>query len=200
MPKVTLRPSGHEIEVSSDKNLLESLRDEGIFLNSSCGGFASCSDCRVIVKSGQDVMGTQSFEETQLMGNVFHVTKERLACQLFPQGDMVLDTSLHKNLDIKPVKPKTAPTRVRKKEEVEDIHKERREKREAKEAAQNGGQETEPWFKHWEKTEDAEGTPVKKRLGGGDRPKFFRTDNFETLEIDKVSEEDVEKKPDKKES
>ncbi|MEO5668962.1 MAG: 2Fe-2S iron-sulfur cluster-binding protein [Bdellovibrionota bacterium] len=54
----------------------------GVLIQQTCGGTPSCADCRVIVKEG----GAESLEpmehpEKALLGNVFFITKERLACQ-----------------------------------------------------------------------------------------------------------------------
>ena len=52
-----------------------------MYIKSSCGGVASCTDCRIKVIAGEDSLTTPPFEEVQLLGNVFHITKERLSCQ-----------------------------------------------------------------------------------------------------------------------
>ena len=48
MATVTLNPSGKKLDLGTDKSLLEALVEEGIYIKSSCGGHASCSDCIVI--------------------------------------------------------------------------------------------------------------------------------------------------------
>ena len=52
--KVTLRPSGEIVEVEEGRNLLEALREKNIYIKSSCGGHATCSDCVLKVVSCED--------------------------------------------------------------------------------------------------------------------------------------------------
>jgi ferredoxin len=54
----------------------------GVIIQQTCGGTPSCTDCRVVIREG----GAQALEpmenaEKALLGNVFFITKERLACQ-----------------------------------------------------------------------------------------------------------------------
>tara|TARA_B100000886_G_C20292646_1_gene436132 strand:- start:117 stop:434 length:318 start_codon:yes stop_codon:yes gene_type:complete len=68
---------------SLDKcSLLDLLREKGVRIRSSCGGHATCGDCVVKVKSGDKLLSAVNFEEKKLLGNVYYITKERLACQL----------------------------------------------------------------------------------------------------------------------
>jgi len=60
----------------------------GVLIQQTCGGTPSCTDCKVIVKNGVDT----GFEaplgpELRLMGNVYYITHERLACQAQVKGD-----------------------------------------------------------------------------------------------------------------
>ena len=93
--KVTLKPSGQIVEVAEGKNLLEALREQDIYIKSSCGGHATCSDCIIKVVSGEDYVTPPPFAELKLLGNVFHITKERLACQTCLVGDVTIDISKH---------------------------------------------------------------------------------------------------------
>lgn len=95
MATVTLKPSGKKIEIATDKSLLEALTEQGIYIKSSCGGHASCSDCIIKVVSGADNLNEPTFDETQYLGNVFHITKERLSCQTRLNGDICIDISSH---------------------------------------------------------------------------------------------------------
>lgn len=79
---VTLYPTMQVLHVDSEKTLLPQLLAQGIFIKSSCGGHASCGDCKIKVRSGEDFCQSPPFAEIKLLGNVFHLTKERLSCQL----------------------------------------------------------------------------------------------------------------------
>jgi len=181
MHKLTLRHSGEVLELDGETSVLEALREQNIYVKSSCGGNGSCSDCIVKVTAGEDNVTEPTFDEMQLLGNVFHITKERLSCQTKLTGDVTIDVSTHdKAADESKLKAKTSSfkkaksnstTRVRKKEEVDEIIQERKDKASAKRELQD----TE-WQKHWEKDKEDGARP--KRLGGGKRPKLFRTDNI----------------------
>src|SRR6476620_3773409 len=93
--KCTLWPSGETLELNGEETLLKQLKDQGKKIKSSCGGCATCSDCVVVVKSGEMNLTPQTFEETRLLGNVFHITRERLSCQTKVTGDVTLDISAH---------------------------------------------------------------------------------------------------------
>jgi len=166
------------IEVDGETNLLVALREEGIYIKSSCGGYASCSDCMVKIVEGFDNINSPSFEETQMIGNVFHITKERLACQMKVCGEVSVDISRHdeaadaakinkKNNKFRKNKP--AVVKKRSKAEVDEIMNERRQKRDEKEVKRQS------WEKHWEKEKDG----LKRGTGGGKRPKTFRTDHLD---------------------
>jgi ferredoxin len=78
MYKIKVIPHNIEVEVNGDDTVYEQFKAQGIHINSSCGGCASCSKCIIKVESGEDFMNEIPFEEKQLLGNVFHLTKERL--------------------------------------------------------------------------------------------------------------------------
>lgn len=205
MPKLILRPSGQVIEISEDQNVLDCLRAEEIYIRSSCGGGASCGDCMIKVVSGEDHLSPPPFEEIQLLGNVFHLTKERLACQLKISGDVSIDISHHnlkadqdkrekKNKDFSKSKIK-----VKKKDQVQEEKIERDKEREEWKKSKD-----EEWQGHWKQEDD----PMKpKRLGGAKRPKLFKSVEPEDLiTVEKVDKykvtmpEKKEVKEDKKET
>ncbi len=80
--EVNISNNGDQVTLD-EESLLEACRKKGIKVRSSCGGHATCSDCIVLVKSGGNNMSDINFEEKKLLGNVYYITKERLACQIF---------------------------------------------------------------------------------------------------------------------
>ncbi|MBC98415.1 MAG: hypothetical protein CME63_11740 [Halobacteriovoraceae bacterium] len=174
---VHLHPKGNSIEIDGETDLLTALREEGVYIKSSCGGYASCSDCLVKILEGEDNINSPSFEETQMIGNVFHITKERLACQVKVEGEVKVDLSRHdESADAKKLTKKNnrfnkskAPVKKRSRAEVDEILSERKMKSEEKEKKRNS------WEKHWEKEKDG----IKRGTGGGKRPKPFRTDHLD---------------------
>ncbi len=60
----------------------------GIILQTTCGGKASCLDCKVRVTEGlESGFEKAGLDEVRALGNVFHITRERLACQALVKGD-----------------------------------------------------------------------------------------------------------------
>ena len=109
MNKVKIKASEEVFEVDENTTLLEALRQKEMYVKSSCGGNGSCSDCIIKVVDGTDFLNEPSFAEKQLLGNVFHITKERLSCQTRINGDITIDLSAHsKDVDEKKRKSKTA--------------------------------------------------------------------------------------------
>lgn len=188
--KVTLRPSGEVVEVDSSKSLLENLREKDIYVKSSCGGVASCSDCICKVVTGEDNLESPPFAELKLLGNVFHITKERLLCQTKIVGDVTIDISRHdKASDEEKLKSKTnkfsakkAQTKVRTRQEFEKIKEDRFQERKEKD------NKDKDWNRFWEKDQTNKGP---KNLGGGKRPKFFDTDKIYQDDSEKLSKESV---------
>lgn len=95
MATLTLRPEGITLDAPRDKDLLTIMREAGVYVKSSCGGHATCSDCIIKIVSGEDNLTPPPFGEIQLLGNVFHITKERLSCQTYLTGDATIDISGH---------------------------------------------------------------------------------------------------------
>lgn len=185
--KVTLKPSGEVVIVEEGKNLLEALREQNIYIKSSCGGHATCSDCVIKIVSGEDYITPPPFSELKLLGNVFHITKERLACQTCLTGDVTIDISKHDlATDEAKLKNKTSnftkkklPTRIRKEPDIKKIRSDRADERVKEES--NNLAKAETWKKHWEKNQDSE---APKKLAGGKRPKFFDTDKVDYEKTD----------------
>jgi ferredoxin len=168
--KLTLEPSGEVLDVNGEQSLFEQLTKAGKKIKSSCGGTGSCSDCVVIIKEGEEHMNPPGFEEIRLLGNVFHITKERLSCQVRVTGSVTIDISGHekKSKSKSAPVPKSPSVIVRKKEELQETASKSQEKDSEKKA--------DAWYRHWEKPDVAEGT-LPRKLGGGKRPRPFNTDN-----------------------
>jgi ferredoxin len=126
MYKIKLLPQNIEVEVNGDQTVFDQLKEKDIHINSTCGGCASCSKCIIKVVDGEDFMNDIPFEEKQLLGNVFHLTKERLACQLRVSGNLTLDISDH--TQAKDNKKKVLRrTQAQKNELIEQKERERKE-------------------------------------------------------------------------
>jgi ferredoxin len=180
--KVTLKPEGKVVEIEEGKNLLTALREADTYIKSSCGGHATCTDCIIKIVSGEDNLTPPPFEELKLLGNVFHITKERLACQTMILGDVTIDISKHdkasdearlKNKTSNFSKKKQVKTHVRKESDIEKIRMDREQEQADFESEQK--KKSDEWKNHWEKDKDE----APKKLGGGKRPKYFNTDKVD---------------------
>ncbi|HAZ13353.1 MAG: hypothetical protein A2X86_14980 [Bdellovibrionales bacterium GWA2_49_15] len=177
MSKVTLWPPQKnikEVEVNSDQSLLEQLKGAGLTIESDCGGHANCGKCVVKIHTGEDHLSPSEFKELKLLGNVFHLTRERLSCQTHVVGDVTIDLSAHSGVPAKKPskKPSNSKVHLKKSEQL---------KAEAMELSrQDVTPETPPeqqeadWFRHWEKTASKD-DPKGKHLDGNKRPRMFKT-------------------------
>ena len=95
MPKITILPHNIEIDSVEEEPLLQTLKNANIYIKSSCGGFARCRDCIIVLKAGGEHLNKPTFEEKNLLGNVFHITKERLSCQTKVGGPITIDLREH---------------------------------------------------------------------------------------------------------
>lgn len=178
--KCTLWPSGEVLSLNGEENLLQQLKKAGKKIKSSCGGCATCSDCMIVVKSGEMNLAPQTFEELRLLGNVFHITKERLSCQTKITGDITIDISAHEKNTFtgkneKVSVPKSTTTILKKREEVEKAVRESEEKSQEKPSG--------TWYRHWENNGEEPKGP--KKLGGNRRPKPFAYTDSDKEENDK---------------
>jgi len=175
--KCTLWPSGEILTLNSEETLLLQLKKAGKKIKSSCGGCATCTDCMIVVKSGETNLSPQTFEELRLLGNVFHITKERLSCQTRLVGDVTLDITAHdKSTSSAAPVPKSTTVVRKKREDVAKAVRDNEEKSREK--------PSEDWYRHWENQEDDPSKP--KRLGGGKKPRAFNYS--ETDDSDKDNE------------
>ena len=91
MPKVTFLPDGSEVEVREGLSLFAAAIESDAEVESQCGGRGGCALCRVIIREGVENLSEMEWEEEAHLGNVFHVTHERLACQTRIAGDVVVE-------------------------------------------------------------------------------------------------------------
>lgn len=99
------------------------VRDAGIgadvAIPSTCGGVGSCGLCKVIIAEGAENLNPLTPPELDKLGNVFFITKERLACQCVPSGDVSCNV------------PDDAAERTRRIEKSRALSRQRHEQRQA---------------------------------------------------------------------
>ncbi|MCG3176735.1 MAG: 2Fe-2S ferredoxin [Candidatus Omnitrophica bacterium] len=92
MPTVRYLPAGQVVRVEPGISVLDAALDAGIGLYHTCGGNASCSTCRVIVREGQAQLSVMEAVEAQVLDAFDLRPPYRLACQaLVLGGDIVVE-------------------------------------------------------------------------------------------------------------
>lgn len=81
-----------EIETSGDVTLLQLLRDHDIPVANSCSGEAICGWCKVTVTEGINKMHPPTNDENILREKKNLRKHERLACQIWVETDLTIDT------------------------------------------------------------------------------------------------------------
>lgn len=93
--------SGEQIsaQASPGDTLTQVAYRAGVRIQQSCGGAPSCADCVVKVddRSAPDAFEPMEHAEKALLGNVYFITKERLACQATVKNDSTVHVPNAKN-------------------------------------------------------------------------------------------------------
>lgn len=90
MPKVTFSSSGKSGDVPEKSTLLEAAEQFGIDLPHECGGFATCSTCRIIVEEGAENLAGIDFDEENMLEVAELNPPHRLSCQARILGDVTV--------------------------------------------------------------------------------------------------------------
>ena len=89
MPRITIGAQVVEAVVG------ESLFDVGARvsagIDTSCVGKGTCGLCRIRILAGADQLNPYTDEERKHLGNVYHLTRVRLACRTRIAGDVTFE-------------------------------------------------------------------------------------------------------------
>jgi ferredoxin, 2Fe-2S len=77
-----------EIQATSDDKVFELAKQCDAPVETLCHGIAACIRCKVKIVEGE--LSAPTPVERDRLGNIFHLTKERLACQSYVRSDVVL--------------------------------------------------------------------------------------------------------------
>lgn len=87
-----------EIEIKQtemlSQNLLQILNAHNIGISQSCGGFATCTTCRIIVTKGSEGLSERQEIETERAVERGFSENERLACQVEILADSASDIEI----------------------------------------------------------------------------------------------------------
>ena len=89
---VRCEPSGREVRVVHDTNLLDAVLQTGLGLGQSCDGIALCGFCRVKVVEGGENLTEMAEEERKVLAAQHAGDNERLACCARISGPVTITT------------------------------------------------------------------------------------------------------------
>lgn len=89
MPAVTI--AGVIVEVAAGTTLFEAGAKVAAGIDTACVGKGTCGLCRVRVVAGAENLNPYTEEELKHLGNVYHLTKVRLACRSKVSGDVTIE-------------------------------------------------------------------------------------------------------------
>lgn len=90
MAKVSFYPSGKVGEIEEGTSILDASEKLGLELRHDCGGFATCSSCRVMVVDGVNNLTEIDLDEENMLEEAELPDPFRLSCQATIKGDVVL--------------------------------------------------------------------------------------------------------------
>jgi len=90
MPSVRFEPSGICQEIAAGTSLLDAAEAMGVDLRHDCGGFATCSTCRVVVVEGMSNLTEIDLDEENMLEEAALSAPHRLSCQAKICGDVVV--------------------------------------------------------------------------------------------------------------
>jgi ferredoxin len=93
VPQVTIQGDGASIvvDVAAGSTLFEAGAKVSAGIDTACVGKGTCGLCRVKIVAGAEHLTPYSDEERKHLGNVYHLTKVRLACRSrLTGGDVTL--------------------------------------------------------------------------------------------------------------
>jgi ferredoxin len=92
MPLVTIVGDGEPklVEVIAGSTLFEAGAKVTAGIDTACVGKGTCGLCRVKIVAGAEHLNAFTEEERKHLGNVYHITKVRLACRSKLTGDITI--------------------------------------------------------------------------------------------------------------
>lgn len=94
MPIVTFQSgegAPRTIEVAAGTTLFDAGAKLAAGIDTACVGKGTCGLCRVKVVGGAEHLNAFTDEESKHLGNVYHLTRVRLACRTVVGGDVTVE-------------------------------------------------------------------------------------------------------------
>lgn len=86
MPTITFQPFHVTLPCDDGESVFAVARRNSVPISTACAGKATCGLCRVKIVAGEDHLSPFNAGERRHLGNVYFITKERLACQACVSG------------------------------------------------------------------------------------------------------------------
>jgi ferredoxin len=98
------------VDVEPGTSLLDAARICDAPVQTLCNGIAACMQCKVrIIEGGESLSSPEALEKDRI-GNIFHITGERLGCQAKVSGPVVVEV-LPVRLPKRDRRPRVPPQR-----------------------------------------------------------------------------------------
>ncbi len=90
--EVTFESDGTQwtTKVQRGETLLDAAQKCGAPVHTLCNGIGACVQCRVKVEADETHLSEPTALEKDRMGNIFHLTRERMACQACVLGPITV--------------------------------------------------------------------------------------------------------------
>ena len=89
--KVRFLPADVTVEVADGTTLFDAGARAAVGIDTACVGKGTCGLCRVKVIDGADALSAYSAEEERHLGNLYRITRVRLACRTRIHGDVTVE-------------------------------------------------------------------------------------------------------------
>lgn len=86
MPTITFMPDNTVVACKDGDTVFDVAQRADIPIETACVGKATCGLCRVKILDGAEHLAPVNEAEEKHLGNVYYLTKVRLACQCVVQG------------------------------------------------------------------------------------------------------------------
>ena len=89
MPRIVI--GDRVVEAAVGESLFDVGARVSAGIDTSCVGKGTCGLCRIRILAGADQLNPYTDEERKHLGNVYHLTKVRLACRTKIAGDVAFE-------------------------------------------------------------------------------------------------------------
>ncbi len=90
MPKITFYPYRKSGDIPDGTSILDAAEKLGLQMRHDCGGFATCSTCRVWVIEGMPNLTEIDLDEENMLEEAQLTAPFRLSCQAKMKGDVIV--------------------------------------------------------------------------------------------------------------